>query len=195
MPRVSQEHLDARRRQILDAARVCFIREGFHATSMQDVLREAELSAGAVYRYFKSKDEIILAIATDAISNLARTIQRPQDGELPPLEEAFEPTFAMLEEMADTGFTRLAVQIWSEALRSPLIGEALREAYMQVRRALIVLVEAYQARGRIDEAAEAEEVARVLASLVPGFVLQHALLGDVDAGQFRRGLRALLAAT
>jgi AcrR family transcriptional regulator len=41
---------------------------GFHATSMQDLLREANLSAGAVYRYFKSKDEIIAAIGEDCPS-------------------------------------------------------------------------------------------------------------------------------
>ena len=57
MPRVSDEHLAARRQQILDAARACFLRNGFHATSMQDVIGEAGLSVGAVYRYFKSKNE------------------------------------------------------------------------------------------------------------------------------------------
>src|SRR3569833_792948 len=64
MPRVSDDHLERRRQQILDAARRCFLRKGFHLTSMQDVFAESGLSAGAVYRYFKSKNEIITAIAT-----------------------------------------------------------------------------------------------------------------------------------
>ena len=63
MPRVSEAHLAARRQQILDAARVCFTRNGFHATSMQDVIAEAGLSVGAVYRYFRSKEELVAAIA------------------------------------------------------------------------------------------------------------------------------------
>ena len=46
MPRVSEDHLLARRQQILDAARVCFLRDGFHNTSMQDVIAEAGLSVG-----------------------------------------------------------------------------------------------------------------------------------------------------
>src|ERR1700685_4704206 len=69
-PRITQEHLDARRRQILDAARRRFIKNGFHATSMQDVLTEADLSAGAVYRYFRGKEDIIAAIADEALAEL-----------------------------------------------------------------------------------------------------------------------------
>lgn len=56
MPKVSDAHLEARREQILDAAEACFSREGFHQTSMQDICREAELSPGAVYRHFSSKE-------------------------------------------------------------------------------------------------------------------------------------------
>ena len=63
MPRVSEAHLAARRQQILDAARTCFLRNGFHMTSMQDVIAEGGLSVGAVYRYFKSKNDIVEAIA------------------------------------------------------------------------------------------------------------------------------------
>ena len=194
MPRVSQEHLDARRRQILDAARACFVREGFHATSMQDVLREADLSAGAVYRYFKSKDEIILAIARDALARLAEVIQSStEEADPPPPDEVMGRIFEVLESLGEQGFSRLAVQIWSESLRTPEIGDEVRRAYSGLRESVYELVRAYQAQGRIDQAADAQEVGRVLVGIVPGFVLQHAIMGDVDAGQFTRGLRALLS--
>lgn len=44
---------------------VCFRRRGFHGASMQEICGEAGLSAGALYRYFPSKSDIIVAIAED----------------------------------------------------------------------------------------------------------------------------------
>lgn len=41
MPRVSQQYKDDQRAEILAAARSCFVRNGFHRTSMQDVFTEA----------------------------------------------------------------------------------------------------------------------------------------------------------
>src|SRR3954468_15322156 len=63
VPKVSAEHREARREEILGAARRRFACEGFHATSMQDILAESGLSAGAVYRYFNGKSDIVAAIA------------------------------------------------------------------------------------------------------------------------------------
>ena len=54
---------DERRARILDAARTCFSRAGFHRTSMQEICAEAKMSPGGLYRYFASKDAIIEAIA------------------------------------------------------------------------------------------------------------------------------------
>jgi len=71
MPKVTEQHREARRAQILNAARRCFVRQGFHETSMQELLAEAGLSSGAVYGYFSSKDELIVAIAEDNISQSA----------------------------------------------------------------------------------------------------------------------------
>src|SRR3954462_1611376 len=62
MPRVTQAHLDARRQQILDAARARFATHGFARTSMTDLVEASGLSVGAIYRYFKGKDEIVAAI-------------------------------------------------------------------------------------------------------------------------------------
>src|SRR3954469_17948312 len=65
MPKVTDEHVDARRRQILSAALRCFARQGFHRTTMQDIFREADLSPGAVYSYFDGKDELIGGIIAE----------------------------------------------------------------------------------------------------------------------------------
>src|SRR5438093_13661882 len=63
MPKVQPEYLEHRREQILAAAAACFSRNGFHQTSMQDICAEADVSPGAFYRYFRSKEEIIGAIS------------------------------------------------------------------------------------------------------------------------------------
>ena len=65
MPRRSEEYRARRREQIIEAAVNCFARRGLHHTTMADIIAEAGLSAGAVYCYFASKNEIITAIAAE----------------------------------------------------------------------------------------------------------------------------------
>src|SRR5689334_6249736 len=59
VPRLTDERREARRAEIVAAARRCFARDGFHQTSMPDIAREAGMSAGAFYRYFPSKEDVI----------------------------------------------------------------------------------------------------------------------------------------
>lgn len=63
MPKISEARKLERSRQILDAARRCFAEKGFHRASMSDVIRESGLSAGAVYSYYSSKEQLIAAVA------------------------------------------------------------------------------------------------------------------------------------
>lgn len=53
------------RRRVLDAAAQCFTRNGFHATSMHEICAAAGMSPGALYRYFPSKEAIIIAIVEE----------------------------------------------------------------------------------------------------------------------------------
>jgi AcrR family transcriptional regulator len=192
MPRVSQEHRDARRRQILDAARRCFAVNGFHATSMQDVLREAKLSAGAVYGYFGGKEDIVMAIATESLGTITGAIDELLRDEPPPLHEALARIAAELERLdRERGVANIAIQAWSEALRNPVLRERAQDMYGKVRGAMARLVQAYQARGEIDPAADPLDVASVLVSVAPGFFVQRAVMGSVDGETFRRGLAAL----
>lgn len=196
MARMPKEHLEARRRQILDAARRCFIRNGFHATSMQDVLAEAELSTGAVYRYFKSKDDIIAAIAAEALAEVASAFEL-DDGAAPPDLGNIVELVLGVERPPLSGSpesAQLLVQVWSEALRSPSLSAKLKEVMTEARGVVGGLVARHQQLGLLPADVPAEHVADVLIALVDGFLVLRAVYGHADSVAFRNGIRALMSA-
>jgi AcrR family transcriptional regulator len=71
MPRVSDSHKQARRRQILEAARSCFAKRGYQTTTVRDLEAASGLSSGAIFNYFASKQEIFLALAEQEATQLA----------------------------------------------------------------------------------------------------------------------------
>jgi AcrR family transcriptional regulator len=194
MPRVTQEHLDSRRRQILDAARTCFIENGFHATSMQDILKASRLSAGAVYRYFPSKESIVAAIADESLAELTAAIDAMTAIEPPPpLEVAAERLTRMVLRLEkERGFARILVQLWGESMRNPQVKEQIMAIITAARERFSQLVLAHQRAGTLDPDIPAEDITATLASLFPGFVLQHVLVGDVRPETFRNGVRAIV---
>lgn len=193
MPRVSQEYLDARKRQILDAARRCFVRNGFHATSMQDILGEANLSAGAVYRYFKSKDEIIAAIGFANVAVFTAAVEEViQVDDPPPLDEALGRLLTALGRLdEEQDHAKITLQAWSEALRSPALATRVEEGWAELTSSLGSLIETYQERRHIYSDVPADRIARMLVGLLHGFVVRQAVLGDGDAEAFRNGLGAI----
>ncbi|MEU4640126.1 TetR/AcrR family transcriptional regulator [Micromonospora sp. NPDC023814] len=195
MPRVSPEHLAARRRQIVDAARRCFLREGFHRTTMQDVIAEAGLSVGAVYRYFPSKADLINAIAEDAVGGAEVVLDEVLRQEPPlPLVEALDRALAYVEtQLGDDGVLRIAIQVWGEAQRDPVLAEFVAGKYDEIRRHFEALVRRAQRTGEVAADADPEAVAAALFGLVPGWFLQRLLTGRPDRATYLAGVRALLA--
>src|SRR5687768_2076860 len=122
MPRVSAEHLAARRQQILDAARRCFVTNGFHATSMQQVIAEAGLSVGAVYRYFPSKSELIAGVAEELAAGITAQLQSIADAPERSLVDVMDGAIGIVDANAGPdGALPIAVQVWAEAQRDPAL--------------------------------------------------------------------------
>lgn len=193
MPRRTQEYRDARRQQILDAAKRCFVRDGFHETSMQDLFAEAELSAGAVYRYFASKDDVVLAIAEE---NMREVLALIHGLATDPHHEGIGGTLASILELvrrknSEDALGPLALLVWAEALRNPALQESFQASLMQLRRDLAKVVARQQRKGALPKSADAAGTAGLLLAVVPGFILQLALLGDAsvaDVGDVARQL-------
>ncbi|MFJ3672636.1 TetR/AcrR family transcriptional regulator [Streptomyces sp. NPDC090106] len=201
MARVTQEHLDARRRQILDGAAICFARNGFHATSMQDVLKEVDLSAGAVYRYFSGKDELIAAIVAEVLGQVhqgfeegARSTPSPPPDVL--VASVLDQVLASKASLTVDGrpaFPRLVIQVWAETLRNAELAALLAEGYGAVRDAWQRIVESYQDAGTMRPDVPPEHVARTLMGSAMGFLAQQALFGSASTDVLGDGLRALMS--
>jgi TetR/AcrR family transcriptional regulator, transcriptional repressor of aconitase len=74
VPRVSQHQLDARRRQILAGARVCFARHGYEGATVRRLEEETGLSRGAIFHHFRDKESLFLAVAEDDAAAMVATV-------------------------------------------------------------------------------------------------------------------------
>ncbi|WP_186403867.1 TetR/AcrR family transcriptional regulator [[Actinomadura] parvosata] len=193
MPRVSAEHLEARRRQIMAAVRRCVGRKGFDSVSVQDVLDESGLSAGAVYRYFSSREELVIAVADDILSSVRLTFEqslarRP----LPPLSDLVAEVFTQESPMdATPESSRLMLRFWAAAADQEALGKRLADMLAEVRVLFADIVRTYQEHGEIARDADPIAVADVLIGAVHGFVVRSAFTEDASIDALRHGLRAL----
>lgn len=134
MPKLAEEDLEARRRAIVAAAIRAFARTGLHATTMRDIFREAGLSAGAVYNYFQSKEEIVAAVVeanSDASIAVLEAFSDARDrASFLRMVDVF---FDDLAAAGADGRAGMAQMIAAEAAVAPTLGARLRERRAQIR--------------------------------------------------------------
>lgn len=197
MPKISEEKKSARRTQILDAAWTCFQRGGIQGTTMDDIIRQSGLSAGAVYSYFKNKDDLIVSAVTTSMSGLAEVLAPLLAAEklLPPARLLEAITTSISGFTARDGFDlkRIAILGWGEAQRNPQVNTALRNSYAVFREHLTQAARIWKQRGEIDSNADPADVAKTVLAAALGFVAQSAILGEVEPAMLERGLIAFRA--
>lgn len=75
-PRVTTEYKEERRAQILQGALYCFAEKGFQATTINDISRHLQASKGAIYTYFKSKEEIYIELMRERTQQVITEIKK-----------------------------------------------------------------------------------------------------------------------
>jgi len=194
MPRISEQRRQQLRGQILDAARDTFACNGFHETSMDDIIAAAGMSAGGVYRYFPSKAAIITAIAADVIRAVTSGLDAMPDqgsGAAPPLHQALGEVLRAVDAIADTT-GRLTLQVWAEAQRDPEIAALVKGEAEKLQSAVIAVVSQATAAGELSAPTDPEALGRLLYTLVPGYLVKRRLLDDVDLEGDIKALAVLL---
>jgi AcrR family transcriptional regulator len=197
MPKISPERREERREQILQAARLCLQEHGLEAVSMEMIIARSGLSTGAVYGYFKGKDEIINAAVTEGTAELGREVAPIlRNPEPPPLPELMRQLLRTIEDFGKDrydGIDRLLVAMhgWSHSQSNPELKAATLATYRSQRELFAETVRRWQSAGVLDRYADPEELAQLLVSIVLGFAAQRALAGDADVRAHVGALEAL----
>ena len=132
MPRLSTETREQRRRHVLVSAWRCFARDGFHATSMDDVIAATGMSSSAVYRYFRSKEELVAAASQESLAQLRELFDRLLAQQPAPTPAAtitaLVGQLTQRSEHADYDLSKIAIHAWAESLRRPELAASTRDS-------------------------------------------------------------------
>lgn len=178
MPRLKPDTQRQRRENILDAAERSFARSGFHATSMQDICREAGVSPGALYLYFSSKEALIAGIAErDRLEFQSRFAHLAETRDfLDALRALGESYF-----VDDSPERRLmCIEIALEATRNPQVGEIHRAVDAYVEQSFEALFERLKQEGRIQPDLDIRTITRLMMVIGDGMFLRRAVSPNFD---------------
>jgi TetR/AcrR family transcriptional repressor of uid operon len=178
-PDPAQEPAQDRRGRILDAAERCFVRAGFHRTTMQDVAAEAGMSPGNLYRYFASKDMIVAGLAERDRARVIADFAQIGDA------DDFLASFAALarKHLGDERREQavLCLEIWAEATRNADFAALTHLFDCDVLGRLTQLFRHAQARGAVAAHVDPEALATVVATMADGLFVRRAVTRSFDA--------------
>ncbi|MDH5377423.1 MAG: TetR/AcrR family transcriptional regulator [Gammaproteobacteria bacterium] len=186
-PKVSDEHSEQRCSQIINAAMNCFSRKGIHQTSMKEICAEAELSPGAVYSYFDSKEAIIDAVYRACNQHDVEIFNSAREQNVS-LEEQIEFNVrsflnGLMQEHASE-WVRADLMFRSEALTNPQFMSYLQQNYFAVINMIEELVQYWQAKGRIKKDLDSKSAAQVLFGMVNNAAFQFTVDADFDVEKY-----------
>ncbi len=154
-----------KKREILNAAMQCFADKGFHSTSMQDVCRAAGMSPGSLYRYFASKDDIIIAIVEEERQESDEfTSYLANSGDL--FGSLSEAIAHVIDRSNEPSYAQLSVEIYAELLRNEKAMEVTVEAYAKATQTLTQALHQAIEKGEVDDGWEPEALAEVIIALI-----------------------------
>jgi AcrR family transcriptional regulator len=185
MPKISKEASARRRAQILNAARLCFAKDGVHV-SVDEICARAGVSKGAFYLYFDSKDAAIEALAEDhekfltAFSDI-KSVQ------------ALIGTLAQHTSGREVDSNRLELEAWTYSLRLPTLRAAMQRNVERLQQALTRSVRAIEGENSrlVSEAAPAGEILSVFAL---GMIVASVLGEDRASKSSEAALKHLVGA-
>ena len=178
VPKISDTARLNRRNHVLVSAWKCFSRQGFHATSMDEVIAETGMSSSSVYRYFRSKDELIEAAAEESLSRTYLLLTELTSHD--PVPSPAETLAALLEalrqrQQGDYDLTKISMTAWAEALRRPSMRGFAFHFYAKVTGAFTALAQRWKSAGLLAQDTDPAALASLFVTLMPGLIVMSHL--------------------
>jgi TetR/AcrR family transcriptional repressor of uid operon len=164
------ERRDQQIQRILDAAKACFLRSGFQGASMHQICAEADMSPGALYRYFPSKEAIIEAICeADRRQDAAKFDEMHKN---PDVVDGFvNCAMNHIRYTHESGNAPIFAEIATESLRNEAIRAIGERCMGDVQETLRNYLQAAVDRGDIDPVVEFDALLPMIMSIGQGLAI------------------------
>lgn len=169
-PKVSQEHRMMMQEKILAASMTLFSKKGFHETSMDDIVKESGFSKGAIYGYFKSKEDLFFELqkrsATLSLNELKSIISQEETA-IAKLERAADLVFASMCEVSDE-VCRMDLEFQLASSRMPNMRREFKKQQMVLITLLSDIIAEGIEAGEFRKDLDADNIATILVSTIGG---------------------------
>ena len=159
---------DPIRAQLLDAAAQVFADKGYSGTKIQDIVRAAGLSTGAVYGRFQSKDHLLREAVLAQRNRFAGT-SMPEGMRVSELIERL----AAVSDAPLSNAEAVRLEAFVTARREPDVADAVAEAQREWREAIQPLVDKAIADGTVANDVDPEAVLFFVRTIALGLLLQR----------------------
>ena len=178
MGTLKQSRQTDRRSQILDAAESCFVRAGFHRTTMQDVANEVGMAPGNLYRYFPSKDAMIAGLAERDRVMIAADFAALSNA--PDVMAAFEGLGKkhFVEQSREKAI--ISLEIWAESSRNQSIAAFCAMIQQEVQNGIIAVCLKGKETGFVHPDVDVRMVSRLIMTISDGLIRRKAVDPDFD---------------
>ena len=191
MPKLSTLQQKQRHERILDAAERSFGKSGFHRTTMQDICKEAGISAGALYLYFDSKEALIAGIVErdrEQILEKFTALNHATDF-LEGLQTLMQT--CILDQPRHK--SALFIEMGAEATRNPAIAAIIGQCDAAILASLEQLIMRAEREGRVAPKIPVPQFVAVLALIADGMFWRSAVNPRFDTGAVAQLVMAMIA--
>ncbi|GAA2069447.1 TetR family transcriptional regulator [Streptomyces albiaxialis] len=170
----NEDRSNARRTQIFKAAAAVFARQGYHGARMDDIVKESGLSKGALYWYFKSKEELATGLVNQMLTHESEALEAVVSNPEPAVDRLRFVSSSFARDLTENPEkASLTLELLSLARTVPEIRECFSSHHEhfvdQISRLLADL------RGSRPSAPETRAAALALSALIDGMVLRWTL--------------------
>ncbi len=162
------------REQLLQAARVVFLRRGFHGATLDEIAEEAGYTTGAVYSNFAGKDDLFLALLDEQLGrSIVRALENARGADS--FDGAVRSNGRLLAELVrrEPAWQPLLVEFWTHASRDAALRAEAASRHEQMLELFDGLLNELADRFGLVWTTPPREVARGAQALARGMALER----------------------
>jgi AcrR family transcriptional regulator len=174
MPKITEQMYDEKRKFILDSARQVFAKHGYEGATIKDILCATGISNGALFVYFKSKRDILLAIIeqnlgafrmrVDAIVEISHEHSR---------DEVFLMLLELVRQISLGPGRAMSLHAWSASMVDPVVKECLDKHFNALIQSFSLLARKLRDHGQLGQELNPNRAGHAIFSfIIPGYILQ-----------------------